>query len=129
MGVAITDEPPFVGQEIENKRRLGRVDLKVPVQLRSQDAGSVFGVMRDLSIGGMFVATPRSLPIGARVVVRLSILDEAEPEEVEARVCWALRAGADEVTPAGLGLQFVGPMVRAAIFVRVLLRLYKPSLD
>ena len=35
MGVAITDEPPFVGQEIENKRRLGRVDLKVPVQLRS----------------------------------------------------------------------------------------------
>jgi Tfp pilus assembly protein PilZ len=129
MGVAITDEPPFVGQEIENKRRLGRVDLKVPVQLRSQDAGSVFGVMRDLSIGGMFVATPRSLPIGARVVVRLSILDEAEPEEVEARVCWALRAGADDARPAGLGLQFVGPMVRAAIFVRVLLRLYKPSLD
>jgi hypothetical protein len=121
MGVAIRDELPFVDQEIESRRRLGRVDLQVPVHLWSHDEGWVLGVTRNLCIGGIFLATPRSLPIGARVVVRLSFIDGAEPDEIEARVRWA--------APAGLGLQFVAPMVRAATFVRVLLRSYKPSLD
>ncbi|HEY6478001.1 MAG TPA: PilZ domain-containing protein [Polyangia bacterium] len=127
MGVAITDELPFVDEQTASTRRLGRVDLNVPVHLRSHDEGWVPGVMRNLCIGGMFLATPRALPIGARVVVRLSILDGVEPEEIEARVCWARRDGTDEATPAGLGLQFAAPMVHAAIFVRVLLRSHKPS--
>ncbi len=128
MGVAIRNERTFVDEETENGRRLGRVDLNVPMHLWSHDEGWVLGAMRNLCIGGMFLATPRSLPIGAPVVVRLSILDGAEPDEIEARVCWARRDGND-ATPAGLGLQFVAPMVHAAIFVRVLLRLYKPSWD
>ena len=48
-----------------------------------------------------------------------------EPDEIEARVCWSRRAGSDE-TPAGVGLAFTGPMVRAAIFVRVVLRSRPP---
>jgi uncharacterized protein (TIGR02266 family) len=120
MAVATTDDTPFIDGEAE-RSRLGRVNFKVPVHLWNDDEGCVLGVTQNLCIGGMFVATPRSLPVGARVLVRLSILDGVEPVEIEAQVCWCRRVAADQGNPAGMGLEFVDPMVRAAVFVRVLL--------
>lgn len=119
MSVAITDDTPFIDEGV-HRSRLGRVDVKVPVHLWNDDE-CVLGVSQNLCIGGMFVATPRSLPVGARVMVRPSILDGVEPVEIEAQVCWSRRIGAERGKPAGLGLRFVDPMIHAATFVRALL--------
>jgi Tfp pilus assembly protein PilZ len=126
MTVAITDDTPFI-DEGANRGRLGRVEVKVPVHLWSDDEEYVLGVTQNLCIGGMFVATQRSLPVGARVMVRPSILDGVEPVEIEAQVCWSRRIGAERSKPAGLGLRFVDPMIHAATFVRVLLHAGEPS--
>ena len=127
MGVAIKDDGRFVREAVDERSRLGRADLQVPMQLWSRDEGWLGGVLQNLSIGGMFVATPRSLPIGARVVARFSSQDGVEQDEIEAKVCWSRGAGTDEAMPAGIGLSFAAPMVRAVIFVRVILRSRRPS--
>jgi hypothetical protein len=127
MGVAIKDERRFVRERVAGQSRLGRTELKVPIALWSHDEGWTRGVLRNLSIGGMFVATGRSLPLGTRVLARFSSIDGGEPDEIEARVSWSRPAGTDEA-PAGVGLAFTGPMVRAVIFVRVLLRSRLPRL-
>jgi PilZ domain len=124
MSVAFTDDTPFI-DEGANRSRMGRVEAKVPVYLWSDDEDCVLGVTQNICIGGMFVATGRALPVGARVMVRTSILDDAEPVEIEALVCWSRRVGAGQGKPAGLGLRFVDPMIHAAMFVRALLHARK----
>ena len=122
MGVAITDDGRVVGEWLNVRSRLGRAALEVPIALRNGAGGWMRGVVRNVAIGGMFVATRRSLPVGARVVARLSSADRKERDEIEARVCWSRRAADSDGSPAGVGLEFAGSKVRAAIFVRVLLR-------
>jgi len=126
MAVALTDDTPLI-DEGPTRSRLGRVDIRVPVHLWSDDEECVLGVTENLCIGGMFVATPRLLPVGARVMVRPSILDGVEPVEIEAQVAWSRRATARRGKPLGMGLRFVDPMIHAATFVRVLLHAADPS--
>jgi uncharacterized protein (TIGR02266 family) len=133
MALAFTDDTPFINDDTPfidegaNRSRLGRVDLKVPVHLWSDDEECLLGVTHNLCIGGMFVATSRSLPVGTHVLVRPSILDGVEPVEIEARVCWSRRVAAEPGQPAGLGLRFVDPLIHAATFVRVLLHAGEPG--
>ena len=121
MSVAITDLA-LQDEDGEIEGRLGRVTLKIPVHLSNHD-GQSLGVTGNISVGGMFVATPFSLQRGDRVTVRLSILDEAEPVEIEAEICWSRRTSAGDDKPAGIGVRFIDPLLQAVIFVRVLLRL------
>ena|SRR5215831_12917127 len=120
MTVAITDDTPFI-DEGPSRSRLGRVDVRVFVHLWQDDEECVLGITQNVCIGGLFVATPRALPVGARVMVRPSILDGVAPIEIEAQVCWSRAVGAEANKPAGLGLRFVDPMIHAATFVRLLL--------
>jgi len=108
--------------EEKTNRRLGRANLRVPVQISAQGA-QLAGIARDLSLGGMFVATGCDLSVGDRVVIRLSILEESEHVEIGAEVCWRQDVSQGDQRPAGLGLRFTEPLLEAAIFVRVLLRL------
>src|SRR5215467_10851756 len=105
MGVAIKDERRFVRERVAGRSRLGRTDLETAIALWTREEGWMRGVLRNLSIGGMFVATPRPLPIGARVMARVSSAEGDQPDEIEARVSWSRRAGTDEA-PAGVGLAF-----------------------
>jgi uncharacterized protein (TIGR02266 family) len=108
--------------EENHDRRLGRANLRVPVQI-SAHRRQLAGIARNLSLGGMFVATGRRLSVGDRVVIRLSILDESEPVEIGAEVSWIREASESNRRPAGWGLHFTEPLLESAIFVRVLLRL------
>jgi hypothetical protein len=117
--LAIADDTPD-GGEAKLKDRLGRVDVAVPVHVWSQDDECVLGVTRNICVGGMFVATLCSLPIGSRVLVRISVLDGVEPVDVEAQVCWARRVTTHQTSPAGMGLVFLDPIAHAALFVRQL---------
>lgn len=121
MGVATTDLAPH-DEDGETEGRLGRVTVRIPVHLSNHD-GQSLGVTKNISVGGMFVATPFSLRPGDRVTARLSILDEAEAVEIEAEIRWSRRTSDGDDKPAGIGLRFIDPLLEAAIFVRVLLRL------
>ena len=61
------------------------------------------GITGDVSMGGLFVATYRKLPIGARVAVQFSIEDDVSVV-AEGTVRWIREASMD--TPPGLGIEF-----------------------
>jgi uncharacterized protein (TIGR02266 family) len=100
--------------------RLGRVNLTVPVHLVT--SGALLGVTQNVSLGGMFLATPALLPVGDRIALRLAILEDAEPVHLEAEVRWWRRFPLGARRPAGMGLRFVDERQQSALFVRVLLR-------
>jgi uncharacterized protein (TIGR02266 family) len=89
--------------------RSGRVDVEIPVDVRTGDA-SCAGVTTNISSAGAFVATRRLLPVGARITLRLAPPSHA-PLVVDAEVRW-LRSGMwgdDDRRPAGMGVRFVDP--------------------
>lgn len=102
--------------------RARRVDIDVPVQLRSR-AGSGRGTAKNVGAGGLFVATSRLLPVGDWVVVSFTIPGATEPIEVLGEVRWS-RPFQDLVdVPGGLGLRFVETAVRATVLSLELQRL------
>ena len=101
--------------------RSSRIALEVPVQLRI-DEGLHAGVTKNICGGGVFVATMRSVPVGDRVVVVLTIPGDSEPVEAVAEVRWCRPFEALDDWPAGLGLRFIDTPLRAAILVRELQR-------
>lgn len=99
-----------------------RVDLEIPVQLRSR-AGSGPGLVKNIGAGGLFVSTTRLLAVGDWMVVRLTIPGATEAVEILGEVRWS-RPFQDLVdVPSGLGLRFVETPLRAAVLVMELRRL------
>lgn len=94
-------------------RRAGRADLEVPVSFQSR-SGWGTGVTKNICSGGLFVATLRSLPIGERVVVRLTFPGDREAIEVLGEVRWVRPFQELDDRPPGLGLRFIDTPVRAA---------------
>jgi uncharacterized protein (TIGR02266 family) len=121
--MALTLAEPLAEQK---PPRLRRIDIDIPVQLRGR-AGSARGTARNVCAGGLFVATPRVLPVGDWVVVSFTIPGATEPIEVLGEVRWS-RPFQDLVDiPAGLGLRFVETAVRATVLALELQRLGEPS--
>ena len=95
-------------------RRTRRTDLEVPVSFRSRGSwGS--GLTKNISSGGLFVATFRSLSVGARVVVRLTFPGDREALEALGEVRWVRDFQDLDDRPAGLGLRFIDTPLRAAV--------------
>ena len=99
-----------------------RADIDLPVHLRSR-AWDVRGTARNVCTGGLFVSTPRLLPVGDWVVVSFTIPGATEPIEILGEVRWS-RPYQDLVdVPGGLGLRFVETAVRATVLAMELQRL------
>jgi uncharacterized protein (TIGR02266 family) len=122
MSISTNDRTPHDDQA--RAGRSGRIALEVPIQLRSQD-GAHAAVTKNISGGGIFVATLRAVPIGDRVTVVLTIPGDGDPVEALAEVRWSRPLQRDD-QPAGLGLRFIDTPLRAAILVREL-RLLGPA--
>ncbi|HCA90201.1 MAG: pilus assembly protein PilZ [Legionellaceae bacterium] len=58
--------------------------------------------------GGLFIRTKLMLPLNTMVILSISLLDNVEIYELEAKVVWITPRGAQGNKPAGLGLQFLG---------------------
>jgi len=114
----IGDQTPIDRDQMAGGRS-GRIPLEVPVQLRIDELSHA-AVTKNISGGGVFVATMRSLPIGIRVTVTLTIPGDSDPVEALAEVRWSRPSQALDDRPAGLGLQFIDTPLRAAILVREL---------
>lgn len=83
--------------------------------------------MKNVCLGGLFVATARLLAVGDWAVVSVTIPGATEPVEILGEVRWS-RPFQDLVDiPSGLGLRFVETPVRAAVLVLELQRLGETS--
>lgn len=82
---------------MQELRRHPRKPVRTPVTVVVADGTRLSGHCRDLSVGGMFVEMPASLPFGTslRAEMTLPLVGSAA---LPAIVRW--------VTPEGLGLQF-----------------------
>jgi hypothetical protein len=94
-----------------NRRRLpfaSREQIRTAISMVVQ-FGQTQGQARDISGDGMFVETGEPLPVGSRVVVRVTEEPEALGEDdPAAREQWQFAAEVVRVESDGMGLRFVG---------------------
>lgn len=81
------------------QRRTHRSRLDAPVRFQRKDgADATAGTARDISVGGVFIATAAPLPFGTEVIVHLRLPDHKDEMALPGVVRWT-RAD-------GMGLQF-----------------------
>jgi type IV pilus assembly protein PilZ len=88
-----------------NRRKTGRLPVEVKVDYRT--VGSfITDYTKDLSQGGIFVATSLPLEVGERVRLRLTLPGHALPFALEGVVRWTSGVHDKDRTP-GMGIEFV----------------------
>lgn len=83
---------------MQEKRVHPRVTVEIPVVCETQAGESIAGVMRDISLGGIFVEAATSPPFGAAVTV----VGALPGLPAEAKLPGVVRWG----KPGGFGVQF-----------------------
>jgi uncharacterized protein (TIGR02266 family) len=86
----------------DERRRHARLALSVDVNFTSQD-NFFSGRTRDISAGGVFIATDVGLPVGSQLTLHLKLVGAAI--HAPAEVTWVLLDDAGEVV--GLGVRFL----------------------
>jgi uncharacterized protein (TIGR02266 family) len=89
-------------------RELRRLPFEVSVDLVSEH-NFFTGLTRNISEGGLFVATHLPFELGARLEVRLLLPGDAEPTALLTEVCWLRAHSSLNESLAGVGLRFVDP--------------------
>jgi hypothetical protein len=77
---------------VDEQRRHQRVPVSFQVTCVEDDASSFEGLARDLSVGGLFVESERTLPFGASLLVVTKSLSARELR-LPAIVRWAASGG------------------------------------
>jgi uncharacterized protein (TIGR02266 family) len=87
-----------------------RAPLEVKVDFELQDM-TYTGVTRNISAGGVFVATEDLPPVGERINLSFSLPGSGRELAVQTEVRWvrAKQSPPDDKAPAGMGLQFLNP--------------------
>ncbi|ARD46206.1 pilus assembly protein PilZ [Colwellia sp. PAMC 21821] len=57
--------------------------------------------------GGLFVRTTEHFELAADVILNVSLPDSLEPSKIVGKVSWITPIGAQNGTPAGIGVSFV----------------------
>ena len=83
------------------KRQHNRVTISAVVDLSSED-NFYAGAARDISLGGLYVESATSMPIGTEVTAILRL--PSKVLSLRAEVVWSVGKGAQTV---GMGLRFV----------------------
>jgi uncharacterized protein (TIGR02266 family) len=87
-----------------------RTPLEVKVDFELNDM-TCTGVTRNISAGGVFVATEELARVGDRITLKLTLPGTGRRLAVQTEVRWirAKKSPPDERAPAGVGLQFLNP--------------------
>ena len=89
----------------------GRKDPRIPKALSltfKTKESLVKAYSENASGGGIFIKTPKPLPKGERLSIKLQLPDHPDPIKIEGEVTW-IRSDkdADANNPAGIGIKFV----------------------
>ncbi len=60
-----------------------------------------------LKQGGLFIRTTETFDLGIEIVMEVSLPDALENSKVTGKVCWLTPVGAQNGTPAGIGISFI----------------------
>ncbi len=60
-----------------------------------------------LKQGGLFVRTTKEFDIGTEFLLEVTLPDALESSTVVGKVCWLTPRGANNGTPAGIGISFI----------------------
>jgi len=60
-----------------------------------------------LKDGGIFIRTAEPYELGAEVEINVLLPDSLEPSLIKGEVCWVTPTGAQNGTPAGIGIGFI----------------------
>lgn len=60
-----------------------------------------------LKNGGLFVRTNEQFELGTDVILEVTLPDSLEASEIKGQVCWVTPIGAQNGTPAGIGINFI----------------------
>lgn len=89
------------------RRRHERLAANIDVDLNSEH-NFYTGLSRNISEGGLFVATSAVLPRGTEIEVAFTLSPDPEPIKVKGRVRWIRDYDAFSEMPPGMGIEFVG---------------------
>ena len=89
----------------------GRKDPRIPKALSltfKTKESLVKAYSENASGGGIFIKTPKPLPKGERLSIKLQLPDHPDPIKIEGEVSW-IRSdkSADATHPAGIGIKFI----------------------
>ncbi len=86
----------------EDKRSAPRAPIDLKVEYKKKN--SFFAdYTKNISKGGTFIKTKKTLPIGTQFLFKLSVPDRPEPFQLLGEVVWARADGEDP----GMGIRFV----------------------
>ena|SRR5204863_9160689 len=104
-------------------RRSGRVDLELPVDLRTNE-GSIAASTKNIGRGGVFVATERPHRVGERLALTFTLPGSTDPISVQSEVRWTRESASSEEGDrvAGMGLRFVHPAIFASASIEEFLQ-------
>ena len=93
---------------MEHRRSDRRYERRVDIDL-VHDGVTFSAVTRNISLGGVFVESDRSLPFGARIRLSFRVPTQGEPIVVDGQVRWLEM---DEGHVKGIGIRFEGLRAR-----------------
>jgi uncharacterized protein (TIGR02266 family) len=97
-----------MGQEVTREREQVRASVAMTVRYSEPaDSRQLEGVCQNLSSSGMFLGTPRAVPVGALLRIECELSDGSGRIRGAARVVWVRGEAAGEGRPAGMGLRFL----------------------
>ena len=94
----------MVSKKIQERRKHPRVMLRALVDYESTDT-YLYDYSTDLSEGGIFIETEKSLPEGTALTLRFTLPNVDRVFEVKASVAWMNR-GRSKQLPPGMGVRF-----------------------
>jgi len=98
----------IVPEEKAETRIAARANVYVSVDVFSEH-NFYAGLSMNMSEGGVFIATYNVAPVGAIVVIHMSLPFDPEPVVMLAEVRWVREPSEHCDSPPGIGLQFLNP--------------------
>ena len=106
------------GKTPEKQRRARRVSLDYDVTVGMEtDAMFYTGLLKDISSGGLFIATEKEHKVGDTISLQLNLPGADDPLQVTGVIKWHRGEYVSEELPEGVGVELTGldPKVRKAI--------------
>ena len=80
----------------------------IPITIEFKSDNDLYiSYMPFLKEGGVFIRTAEPYDLGSEVELNVLLPDSLEPSLIKGEVCWITPTGAQNGTPAGVGVSFI----------------------
>lgn len=93
---------------MEHRRSDRRYERRVEIDITT-DGGVMTTFTRNISLGGVFIDTDRTMPFGAKCALKFRVPTQTDPIEVDGQVRWVEM---EEGQVRGIGIRFEGLRAR-----------------